>query len=155
MWLLIWQRWARKLQNLFCFMLKGIIQSQVKFKIIQNSGCKIQTSEKRKRYIKDKIKVDASQIPAKIFKTTSLRPSVNLALPLKFERSVPEVYVPYKTTTENPLYRFYPPKIDNPDLIQFVPRNRSSEKCTVTFLKNSIIFVFIKLFLNIHFNLIY
>ena len=96
--------------------------------------------------------MDASKISAKIFKTTSLRPSVNLALPLKSERSVQEVYIPYRTTTENPLYRFYPPKTDNPDISQIVPKNGSSEKCTLTVLKNSIIFVFIKLFLNIHFD---
>ena len=111
---------------------------------MQINGCKIQDSEKGKEYIKEKKKV----VPVKIYKTTSLRPSVNLPLPLKSERSVQELYIPYKTTTENPLYRFYPPKKDNPDYIQFVLRNRSSEKCTMTVLKNIIIFLFAKLYLS-------
>ena len=115
---------------------------------MQNSGCKIQHSEKGKGFIKEKKKVVVSKIPDKIYKTTSLRPSVNLPLPLKSERSVQELYIPHKTTTENPLYRFYPPKKDNPDYIQLSPRNRSSEKCTMTVLKNIIIFLFAKLFLS-------
>ena len=85
--------------------------------------------------------------PDNFFKTTSLKPCVNHALPLKSERSVQGVYIPFKTSTENPLYRFYPPNevLDNPDFIHLGPRNRASEKCTFAFLDHFIIFIFIKL----------
>ena len=118
------------------------------FKIIQKNSCKIQHSEKRTDNVK---KLTSPTIPHNVFKTTSFKTCVNCALPLKSERSVQDIYVSFKTTTENPLYRFYPPHKDlnNPDFIQLGPRNRSSEICTITFLEHSIIFIIIKAFLEL------
>ena len=89
-------------------------------------------------------------MPHDIFKTTSFKTCVDCALPLKSERSVQEIYISFKTTTENPLYRFYPQNeaLNNPDFIKLGLRNRSSEKCTITFLEYTIIFIIIKAFLE-------
>ena len=80
------------------------------------------------------------------FKTTSHKLHVNNAFPLKSARSIQELYLPVKTSTENPLYRFYPPnEASHPDFFTLRNRNRASEKCTMTFLGHIIIFILTKL----------
>ena len=92
------------------------------FKINQKNGCKIHHSEKRREYVKN---LASPTIPHNVIKTTSFKTCVNCALPLKSERSVQDVYISFKTTTENPLYRFYPPhkNLNNP----FMPKYELKE----------------------------